>query len=121
MKIRLVALLHFTCAFAACEEAPGKNTAKPLEKTKITATPAADAKQIPTAREIADVEAAIPDSVKALADNQPKEAIEAYPRALTAFSNDMTALLGLKTSCKKANLPGEAAETDRKIQALRAQ
>jgi hypothetical protein len=67
------------------------------------------------------VAAAIPDSVKALADNQPKEAIEAYPRALTAFSNDMTALLGLKTSCEKANLPGEAAETDRKIQALRAQ
>jgi hypothetical protein len=33
----------------------------------------------------------------------------------------MNALLGLKTSYEKANLPKEAAETDRKIQDLRAQ
>jgi tetratricopeptide (TPR) repeat protein len=56
-----------------------------------------------------------------LAVNQPKEAIEAYQRALTAFPNDMNALLGLKTSFEKANLPKEAADTDRKIQDLRAQ
>ncbi|MEY4568704.1 MAG: hypothetical protein RLZZ398_143 [Verrucomicrobiota bacterium] len=54
-----------------------------------------------------------------LAVNQPKEAIEAYQRALTAFPNDMNALLGLKTSYEKANLPNEAAETDRRIQDLR--
>ena len=56
-----------------------------------------------------------------LAVNQPKEAIEAYQRALAAFPNDMNALLGLKTSCEKADLTAEAAETDRKIQDLRAQ
>jgi tetratricopeptide (TPR) repeat protein len=56
-----------------------------------------------------------------LAVNQPKEAIEAYQRALTAFPNDMNVLLGLKISYEKANLPAEAAETDRKIQDLRAQ
>jgi hypothetical protein len=33
----------------------------------------------------------------------------------------MNALLGLKTSYEKANLPMEAAETDRRIQDLRAQ
>jgi tetratricopeptide (TPR) repeat protein len=56
-----------------------------------------------------------------LAVKQPKEAIEAYQRALTAFPNDMNALLGLETSYEKANLPKEAAETDRRIQDLRAQ
>ena len=56
-----------------------------------------------------------------LAVNQPKEAIEAYQRALAAFPHDMNALLGLKTSCEKADLTAEAAETDRKIQDLRAQ
>ena len=56
-----------------------------------------------------------------LAVKQPDEAIEAYQRALTAFPNDMNALLGLKASYEKAKLPKEATETDRKIQDLRAQ
>ena len=56
-----------------------------------------------------------------LAVGQPKEAIEAYQRALTAFPNDMNALIGLKTSYEKADLPKEAAETEQKIQDLRAQ
>lgn len=53
--------------------------------------------------------------------DRPQEAIESYQRALTAFPNDMNALLGLKTSYEKAKLPEEAAETAKKIQNLRAQ
>jgi hypothetical protein len=67
MKTRLIALLYLTCAFAACEEAKEKPAAKAAVKTKIAAAPAAEAEQIPTAKEIPDVETAIPDSVKALA------------------------------------------------------
>ncbi len=55
-----------------------------------------------------------------LAVDRPKDAIEAYNRALTAFPNDLNALLGLKKSFTKAGLPKEAAETDTKIQALQA-
>lgn len=56
-----------------------------------------------------------------LAVRQPKEAIENYQRALTAFPNDMNALLGLKTAFEQAKLPEDAAATDRRIQQLRAQ
>lgn len=56
-----------------------------------------------------------------LAAGQPKEAIESYQRALTAFPNDMHALLGLKTAYEQAKFPKEADETEKKIQDLRAQ
>ena len=56
-----------------------------------------------------------------LTTNRPKDAIEAYDRALTAFPNDMGALLGLKTAYEKADLPDEAAQAARKIADLRAQ
>jgi len=56
-----------------------------------------------------------------LANGKPTEAIESYQRALTAFPNDMNALVGLKTAYEKAKLPKEAAITEEKIQLLRAQ
>jgi tetratricopeptide (TPR) repeat protein len=54
-----------------------------------------------------------------LITNRPKDAIEAYDRALTAFPNDMSALLGLKTAYEKSDLPDEAALTAKKIADLR--
>lgn len=56
-----------------------------------------------------------------LANGQPTEAIESYQRALTAFPNDMNALVGLKAAYEKAKLPKEAAITGEKIERLRAQ
>jgi tetratricopeptide (TPR) repeat protein len=56
-----------------------------------------------------------------LAVNQPQEAIESYQRALVAFPNDMNALLGLKAAFEQANLPNEAAATEKRIQDLRTQ
>lgn len=53
-------------------------------------------------------------------ENQPQKAVEAYQRALTAFSNDMQSLLGLKNACLQAGLTDEAANTQRKIDALLA-
>ncbi|RYD19428.1 MAG: tetratricopeptide repeat protein [Verrucomicrobiaceae bacterium] len=56
-----------------------------------------------------------------LATGKPQDAIEAYNRALSAFPNDMNALTGLKESYERAKLTKEAAETEKKIQDLRAQ
>ncbi len=56
-----------------------------------------------------------------LAVDQPTEAIESYQRALTAFPNDMNALLGLKSAYGQAKLPQDAAATEQKIQQLRDQ
>jgi tetratricopeptide (TPR) repeat protein len=56
-----------------------------------------------------------------LAVDQPQKAIESYQRALIAFPNDMNALLGLKAAFEQANLPNEAAATEKKIQDLRTQ
>lgn len=56
-----------------------------------------------------------------LATGNPKEAIEAYQRALTAFPNDMNALLGLKTAFEKAELAEDADKTARQIEMLREQ
>jgi tetratricopeptide (TPR) repeat protein len=56
-----------------------------------------------------------------LAMDQPQEAIEAYQRALTAFPNDMQALLGLKLAYDAAKLTSESAATEEKIRLLRAQ
>lgn len=56
-----------------------------------------------------------------LATGKPEDAIEAYNRALVAFPNDMNALTGLKDSYERAKLTKEAAETEKKIQELRAQ
>ncbi len=55
-----------------------------------------------------------------LTTSQPKEAIEAYQRALTSFPNDMTALLGLKKSYEQAKQPEDATATQGKIDSLRA-
>ncbi|HEX7261163.1 MAG TPA: tetratricopeptide repeat protein, partial [Luteolibacter sp.] len=54
-----------------------------------------------------------------LANNQPQEAIEAYQRALTAFPNDMHALLGLKNAYEQAKLPVDVAVTEKRIQELK--
>jgi tetratricopeptide (TPR) repeat protein len=56
-----------------------------------------------------------------LAADKPAEAIESYNRALAAFPNDMNALLGLKKSYQKAKLAKETADTEQKIQELKAQ
>ena len=56
-----------------------------------------------------------------LATGKPKEAIEAYQRALSAFPNDMNALLGLKNAYEKAKLPADAEKTGIQIEELRAQ
>ena len=56
-----------------------------------------------------------------LATGNPKQAVEAYQRALTEFPNDMNALLGLKTACEKAKLPEDAEKAAQQIEALRAQ
>ena len=56
-----------------------------------------------------------------LATDKPKEAIEAYQRALAAFPNDMNALLGLKISYEKAKLLENAARTAKQIEELRDQ
>ena len=56
-----------------------------------------------------------------LAMDQPQEAIGAYQRALTAFPNDMQALLGLKLAYDAAKLSSESAATEEKIRLLRAQ
>jgi tetratricopeptide (TPR) repeat protein len=56
-----------------------------------------------------------------LAVNQPQEAIEAYQRALTAFPNDMHALLGLKNAYEQAKRPEDVAVTEKKIQELKEQ
>ncbi len=56
-----------------------------------------------------------------LTTGEPKNAIEAYQRALTEFPNDMNALLGLKTAYDQAKLPGDAQKTTTRIEALREQ
>lgn len=56
-----------------------------------------------------------------LATGKPQDAIEAYSRALASFPNDMNALTGLKDSYERAKLTKEAADTEKKIQDLRAQ
>jgi tetratricopeptide (TPR) repeat protein len=50
-----------------------------------------------------------------------EDAIEAYQRALNTFPNDMHALTGLKRAYENAKLPAKAEETEKQIQALRAQ
>jgi len=55
-----------------------------------------------------------------MAVGDPLEAIAAYQRALTAFPNDMIALLGLKDAYGKAKLPAEVEATSKQIEALRA-
>ncbi len=56
-----------------------------------------------------------------LAVEKPPEAVEAYQRALADFPNDMNALSGLKRAYEQAKLPEKAEETEKRIQALRAQ
>ncbi|NJM38363.1 MAG: tetratricopeptide repeat protein [Akkermansiaceae bacterium] len=56
-----------------------------------------------------------------LAKDQTTQAIESYQRALAAFPNDMNALLGLKKAYQKAKLTKETADTEQKIQELKAQ
>jgi tetratricopeptide (TPR) repeat protein len=56
-----------------------------------------------------------------LAVNKPKEAEDAYERALIAFPNDMNALNGLKHAYEQGKLPAKAEETEKRIQELRAQ
>ena len=56
-----------------------------------------------------------------LAVNKPLDAIESYERALTAFPNDMHALLGLKSAYEQANRPDDVSATEKKIQELRAE
>ena len=52
---------------------------------------------------------------------QPKEAIDAYSRALAAFPNDMEALSGLKLALEKANLPKDVEKTNQQIEDLKEQ
>lgn len=56
-----------------------------------------------------------------LAAKQPAEAIESYQRALVAFPNDMSVLLGLKKAFEAAGKTAEAAETAAKIEALKSE
>ncbi|MEO5716575.1 MAG: hypothetical protein ABIT37_24060 [Luteolibacter sp.] len=56
-----------------------------------------------------------------LAVNKPNEAIDAYQRALSDFPNDMNALTGLKRAYEQGKLSEKADETEKRIQALRAQ
>ncbi len=56
-----------------------------------------------------------------LAIGKATDAIEAYQRALSEFPNDMNALSGLKRAYEMAKLPAKAAETEARVQALRAQ
>jgi tetratricopeptide (TPR) repeat protein len=56
-----------------------------------------------------------------LAAKQPAEAIENYQRALVAFPNDMTSLLGLKRAFEAAGKTAEAEETAKKIEALKVE
>ena len=69
MRTRLIALLHLTCAFAACEETKiAKPAANAAVKTKIAVAAPTNGEQVPSSPKDPDVEAAIPDSVKALAE-----------------------------------------------------
>ncbi len=54
-----------------------------------------------------------------LAVDEPAKAVESYQRALTAFPNDMKALLGLKNACAKANMTELEQATAKHIEALR--
>lgn len=56
-----------------------------------------------------------------LAVDRPKDAVEAYQRALTEFPNDMNALRGLKRAYDQDKLPDKSAETEKRILELRAQ
>lgn len=56
-----------------------------------------------------------------LANKQPAEAIENYQRALQAFPNDMSALLGLKRAFEAAGKTLAAEETAKKIEALKSE
>jgi tetratricopeptide (TPR) repeat protein len=54
-----------------------------------------------------------------MAVERPKDAIEAYNRALAGFPNDMSALVGLKAAYEAAKLPDDAAATEKKIEELK--
>ena len=56
-----------------------------------------------------------------LANNQAAEAIESYQRALRAFPKDIASLGGLKRAFEAAAKSAEAAETAKKIEALKAE
>ncbi len=56
-----------------------------------------------------------------LAVEKPTEAVEGYQRALADFPNDMNALSGLKRAYEQGKLQEKADETEKRIQALRAQ
>lgn len=55
-----------------------------------------------------------------LAMNQPAEAIQSYQKALAAFPNDMSTLLGLKNAYDRAKLAKEATTTQNRIDELHA-
>ncbi len=54
-----------------------------------------------------------------LATKKPAEAIDAYQRALTAFPNDMSSLLGLKKAYKASGQSIELEKTVKKIESLK--
>ena len=54
-----------------------------------------------------------------MAAEKPKEAAEAYQRALTAFPNDRPSLKALKAAYEAADMPAEATATGKQLKSLK--
>ncbi len=56
-----------------------------------------------------------------LATQKPAEAVDAFERALTAFPNDMSSLIGLKKACEATGQSAELEKTVKKIESTKSE